>query len=267
MSTDIESKMEFHTLTQYWGGNEKGVCLQVNHPTLLKRKPAMKMKLIPSGLFTMGSDEFTPPPYPYQNRQAMPTRQVFIKEFYLAETPVTQKEFLTIFPNFRFFNKGPLLPAEGISWYDAMDYIAELNKRTTKNFRLPSEAEWEYACRAGTTTRYNTGDTITHEQANFYPSPKYHLIPAPVQSFPPNQWGLYEMHGNINELCADDWVPNHINAPLDATPRVSDNIDAHVVIKGGSDLSSVIDLSSSNRYGIPKQSRRSDIGFRLAHNT
>jgi formylglycine-generating enzyme required for sulfatase activity len=125
--------------------------------------------------------------------------------------------------------KGDELPVEGVSWQDAIEFCARLSRYTKKNYRLPSEAEWEYACRAGTTTPFHFGETITSELANYDASVVYQEEPAgkfrgkttPVTTFSQNAFGLYDMHGNLWEWCLDPWNNNYEGAPKDG--RVWDN--------------------------------------------
>jgi formylglycine-generating enzyme required for sulfatase activity len=124
-------------------------------------------------------------------------------------------------------------PVEQVSWYDAVEFCARLSKLTGKEYRLPSEAEWEYACRAGTTTPFHFGETITGELANYNasrtyadePKGEYRQQTTPVGQFPPNAFGLYDMHGNVWEWCLDPWHENYQGEP----PR-----DGSVVLRGGS---------------------------------
>ncbi|NCQ99861.1 MAG: formylglycine-generating enzyme family protein [Microcystis aeruginosa L211-101] len=112
-------------------------------------------------------------------------------------------------------------PVEQVSWYDAVEFCARLSKLTGKEYRLPSEAEWEYACRAGTTTPFHFGETITGELANYdaretyadEPKGEYREETTPVGQFPPNAFGLYDMHGNVWEWCLDPWHKNYQGEP------------------------------------------------------
>jgi formylglycine-generating enzyme required for sulfatase activity len=112
-------------------------------------------------------------------------------------------------------------PVERVNWYDAVEFCARLSKLTGKEYRLPSEAEWEYACRAGTTTPFHFGETITGELANYYAREtyageaegEYREETTPVGQFPPNAFGLYDMHGNVREWCLDPWHKNYQGEP------------------------------------------------------
>ena len=125
-------------------------------------------------------------------------------------------------------------------------------------YRLPSEAEWEYSARAGTTTRYYFGETITKWQAQFL---SHRTVE--VGSFPPNQFGLNDMHGNVFEWVADNWHPNYVDAPSDGAARHGGDLSMRVV-RGGSWIYSDFYLRSADRGGSRAGSRSSEIGFRVA---
>jgi formylglycine-generating enzyme required for sulfatase activity len=116
-------------------------------------------------------------------------------------------------------------PVERVTWYQAAEFCKRLSKLRGRNYRLPSEAEWEYACRAGTTTPFYFGETITPELVNYNsnytygngPKGEYRQQTTPVGQFPPNAFGLYDMHGNVREWCADEWHENYQNAPTDGS--------------------------------------------------
>jgi formylglycine-generating enzyme required for sulfatase activity len=190
----------------------------------------LEMVVIPGGTFTMGASE-TEEGSEYSER---PQHQVTVQPFFMGKYPVTQAQWQavaalpqvdsTFNPNPSDF-KGANRPVERISWYEAVEFCARLSKHTGRPYRLPAEAEWEYACRAGTTTPFHTGETITTELANyqgtdtfsdFYwrhlkgsygegPKGEYRGRTTSVGSFPANAFGLYDMHGNVLEWCADTW--------------------------------------------------------------
>jgi formylglycine-generating enzyme required for sulfatase activity len=159
------------------------------------------------------------------------------------------------------------LPVVDVSWTDAQAFCAWLAAETRNPWRLPSEAEWEIACRAGTDTPFSTGWGLSIEEANFlYDEEGERIGPGrrtAMRSYPANPWGLRDMHGNVCEWCADAWHPSHERAASDGSPRIG-AFDADRVIRGGAwDLLPRL-LRSSWRDGLPPQTRRDNLGFRLA---
>jgi formylglycine-generating enzyme required for sulfatase activity len=150
----------------------------------------------------------------------------------MAKTPITQAQWREVAgwprverdldPDPSHF-KGDSRPVEQVSWHDAMEFCHRLSQRTGKNYTLPSEAQWEYACRAGTTTPFHFGATISTEVANYDgnyvygngPKGTYREQTTDVASFPANAWGLHDMHGNVWEWCLDKWHDSYEGAPTD----------------------------------------------------
>jgi formylglycine-generating enzyme required for sulfatase activity len=175
---------------------------------------------IPAGEFLMGSDESDP----YANSDEMPQHTVHLQEFSISQAPITQAQWRavamlppvdrTIDPD-PSYHTGDDLPVECVSWHDAMEFCARLSVATGKAVTLPSEAQWEYACRAGTTTAYAFGDTLTEDMANVAGD-----ATTPVCSYPANAWGLHDMHGNVWEWCLDDYHASYEGAPTDGSAFV-----------------------------------------------
>ncbi len=168
----------------------------------------IELVLVPAGDFMMGS----PQEEPEHKADESPQHRVRITQpFYMGVTEFTQGQYRALFGKRPGSWNGPNYPACRVSWYEAMEICRRLSEQTGKFFRLPTEAEWEYACRAGTTTPFNFGATITTDQANYdgksvYPGGRpgpYRNGPVTVKSFAPNAWELYEMHGNVWEWCLD----------------------------------------------------------------
>ncbi len=167
----------------------------------------LEMVLIPAGSFMMGSPESEG-----GEPRERPQHKVNIsRPFYMAVVPTTQAQFRPVLGEDARRPRRDDQPAKDTTWYEAMDFCEILSAVTGYKFRLPTEAEWEYACRAGTTTPFYTGDTITTDQANFNGAETTRFNPVgvnrgkviPVTKFPPNPWGLYDMHGNEAEYCLD----------------------------------------------------------------
>ena len=167
--------------------------------------------------------------------------------------------------------KGEHKPVENVSWNETQRFIQTLNEEVEDlHLRLPTEAEWEYACRAGTTTPFSFGDNITPEQVNYngdYPYAEakkglYREEAVDVKSLPPNPWGLYEMHGNVWEWC-EDWYQEKYEQDKKVNPKGPSRGDARVV-RGGGWNSLGQHVRSAYRYRIEPGNRHVYIGFRLA---
>jgi formylglycine-generating enzyme required for sulfatase activity len=247
------------------------------------------MVAIPGGTFMMGSpeDELE------RIENESPQHEVTVPSFSMGKYEVTQAQWKAVAalpqverelkPDPSNF-KGEDLPVEQVSWQDAVEFCKRLSKATGKEYRLPSEAEWEYACRAGTTTPFHFGETITTELVNYrgtdwelgdiiYPgnivyqgnivhpgdivspgnyanAPKgeYRAKTTPVGSFPPNAFGLYDLHGNVWEWCADTYQESYSGAPRDGTAWATENNGSNV-LRGGSWLNNPQLCRSAIRSG------------------
>jgi formylglycine-generating enzyme required for sulfatase activity/pectate lyase len=208
----------------------------------------MEMVGIPAGSFMMGSPEGEG-----GRENERPQHKVNIsRPFYMAATVLTAAQYQAVF-GAAGRKRDPNSPAP-VNWYQGMDLCEILSAATGRTFRLPTEAEWEYACRARTTTAFNTGDTITTDQANFSGTEATRYNPiginrgktVSVRQFPPNAWGLYEMHGNTYQYCLDcagaAYTKEEVTDPLCTIPN-----EAHVM-RGGSDGSKSFYLRSAARY-------------------
>ncbi len=206
---------------------------------------ALTLLWIPPGRFLMGS----PPAEPERHDSEGPQHWVQLQGFFLGQTPITQAQWravaqsqerpgerwdLMLNPNpSRFMgDQGGLVPGEAntdhrpverVSWLAAIEFCNRLSQRTGRTYTLPSEAQWEYACRAGTTTPFHFGETITPELANYNGNVAYGKGPkgvnrqqtTPVGMFPANAWGLHDLHGNVWEWCLDHWHASYEGAPTD----------------------------------------------------
>ncbi|MGK7910248.1 MAG: formylglycine-generating enzyme family protein [Synechococcus sp.] len=156
--------------------------------------------------------------------------------------------------------QGENRPVEQVSWYEAREFCDRLSAKTNFTFRLPSEAEWEYACRAGTTTPFSFGTELTPEMANFG---KHFKGMTEVGRLPTNAFGLYDTHGNVWEWCADVWHKNYEGAPPGGTPWIKGK-DKGRVLRGGSWIGDPWDCCSAYREGYYPEGRGYNMGFRVA---
>ena len=180
------------------------------------------------------------------------------KPFYMGKHEVTQEQWEALMGKNPSTTKGAKLPVTNVSWEDCQEFIKKLNAKTDGGYRLPTEAEWDYACRAGTTTAYSFGDKITPKDANYWDSNIGK--PVAVGSYKPNAFGLFDMHGNVWEWC-EDW---HGEYPFAVTDPKGPATGNRRVVRGGSSGYYGSFARSSNRYYSSPTNRGSLGGFRLA---
>ncbi|MEG4628522.1 bifunctional serine/threonine-protein kinase/formylglycine-generating enzyme family protein [Microcoleus sp. AR_TQ3_B6] len=227
---------------------------------------------IPGGRFVMGS----PNTEAERRDNETPQRTVNISPFFMGKYPVTQAQYQALMGNnpshFKGFFKSKQLPVEQVTWDDAVEFCRKLSQKTGKTYRLPSEAEWEYACRAGTTTPFYFGKTITPDLVNYdgnYPygaAPKglYRKQTTDVGSFGPNPFGLYDMHGNVWEWCSDRWHDNYYGAPTDGSSWETGGGSEYRVLRGGSWRNNAVYCRGADLCYRSADSRGRDRGFRVA---
>ena len=238
---------------------------------------ALDMIILPGGVFWIGSPEAE------QGRESHeePLHQVTIEPFCMGRFTITQAQWRAIatLPTIhRSLNpepayiKGENQPVEQVSWHDAIEFCARLTKLTRRDYRLPSEAEWEYACRAKTRTPFHFGETITPELANYDGNYIYNLEPVgqyrqrtvPVGSFQvANAFGLCDMHGNVWEWCADAWHDNYQQAPCDGSVWEQAELQEHRLLRGGSWYCLPSLCRSAQRHWDKADHAGSGIGFRV----
>jgi formylglycine-generating enzyme required for sulfatase activity len=216
----------------------------------------LEMVYIPEGRFLMGSPKTEKGRYSDEG----PQHQVTLEPFYMGKYPVTQAQYEAVMgKNPSYFN-GKNRPVERVYWNDAVAFCKRLSEMTGRTYRLPSEAQWEYAARAGTTTPFYFGETITSELANY----NYNIKETTdVGSFPPNAFGLYDMHGNVWEWCADTWHKNYEGAPTDGSVWEKEPSRNNRVLRGGS-WSLVAGLCrTASRDWLGPGVRDDGVGFRV----
>jgi formylglycine-generating enzyme required for sulfatase activity len=227
----------------------------------------LEMIAIPGGTFLMGSPENEAE----RSSNESPQHQVTVPSFFMGKYQLTQAQYQAIMGSNRSCFKRNNRPVESVSWDDAVAFCQKLTQKTGKNYRLPSEAEWEYACRAGTKTPFSFGDNITTDLVNYdgnypynsAPKGKYRQETTDVGTFPPNAFGLYDMHGNVCEWCEDDWHENYINAPKDGSAWNSQSGSVRRLLRGGSWGNYAGYCRSAIRAGGLRDNRYSYCGFRV----
>jgi formylglycine-generating enzyme required for sulfatase activity len=242
----------------------------------------LEMVEIPAGSFVMGAPESEKE----SRDNERPQRDVSVPTFCMGKYPITQAQWGVVAtlpqinqelnPDPSNF-KGDQCPVEQVSWLDAMEFCRRLSKHTRREYRLPSEAEWEYACRAGTTTPFHFGETITTDYVNYDGGYPYGDAPkgedrndtTDVGSFKAaNTFGLYDMHGNVWEWCADDWHDSYEGAPKDAQIWIKDiknyeDPESVKLLRGGSWSFFARYCRSACRYYDLARSRNFIVGFRV----
>jgi formylglycine-generating enzyme required for sulfatase activity len=218
----------------------------------------LEMVAIPGGSFLMGASATEPNSKPDER----PQHQVMVPAFQIGRYPVTQRQWRMVMGNNPSHFQGDDLPVEQVDWPQSVEFCQKLSAMTGQKYRLPSEAEWEYACRAGAMTSYHFGEVVSQTMANYYVydsgQPRQ---TTPVGSFPANAFGLHDMHGNVEEWCADEFHRNYEGAPTDGSAWL--NGDRHgYVVRGGSWVINPDYCRSANRDFCEAES--SYVGLRLA---
>jgi formylglycine-generating enzyme required for sulfatase activity len=225
----------------------------------------LQMVEIPAGSFVMGSPESEKDRYEDEG----PQHKVNLPAFYMGKFAVTQEQYQQIMGKNPSRFEGLKLPVERVLWDDAVEFCIKLSAKTGRKYRLPSEAEWEYGCRAGTTTPFHFGETMTTDLANYFgnyfsyasePKGQNRYKTTNIGGFPPNAFGLYDMHGNVWEWCEDDWHSDYINAPKDGRSWMKRG-ETNKMRRGGSWDEVPWYCRSANRDS--HSSRNGAIGFRV----
>jgi eukaryotic-like serine/threonine-protein kinase len=223
----------------------------------------LEMVKIPGGEFFMGSEK----PEGWKNEY--PRHKVKINPFFLGKFTITSKQWRAV-ANLPEINcclnstKTQLSnhPVVGITWDEAAEFCLRLSEKTGRNYRLPSEAEWEYACRAGTTTPFHFGETIIPDLVNYLGKPQAFQGTKSVGSVA-NAFGLYDMHGNVWEWCADNYHDDYQGAPTDGSAWIDLNIYERIV-RGGSWRKNLQDCRCASRESFSPLFAKNDTGFRIA---
>ena len=227
----------------------------------------LEMVKIPGGRFLMGSPETEAERLSHEG----PQHYVDVPEFLMGRYAVTQGQWEAVMGNNPSGFQGASRPVETVSWYDAVEFCQKLSQITGKKYSLPSESQWEYACRAGTTTPFSFGETIRSELVNYdgnypyanAPKGKYRAQTTDVGIFLPNSFGLYDMHGNVYEWCQDFWHESYNGAPTDGSAWQTGGDSGKRLLRGGCWLNySWICRSAERIYGNVDNFKE-DRGFRV----
>lgn len=229
-------------------------------PTLTPTPPNMEFVLISTGKFDMGS----PANDTYSWESERPVHHVKIASaFYMGKYEITQKQWRDIMGTNPSDFKGDDLPVENVSWNEVQNFIQKLNqKEETNKYRLPSEAEWEYAARAGTTTMYSFGNDESELGEYAWYAENSGDKTHPVGQKNPNKWGLYDIHGNVWEWVQDSWHADYDGAPDDGSAW-EDGSGAHRVNRGGGWYDVAGSCRLAGRIGSNPDLRYYGFGFRL----
>jgi formylglycine-generating enzyme required for sulfatase activity len=256
----------------------------MRHPREVVNSIGIKLVHIPGGKFVMGMPKTEKILYGNEAEHEVE----ITKAFYMGAYEVTQEQYETVMANnpSRFSPTGPgkdevkgmdtkSFPVEGVEWTEAVEFCKKLSAlageaKAGRKYRLPTEAEWEYACRAGTRTRFAFGDDLTPGQANFEgrflnqgPKPETGLgRTCRVGSYKPNAWGLYDMHGNVWEWCADWYQPDYYTKSPRKDPPGPEKGDGDRRVRRGGDFS-VFGLHARSGARFPYQSDKNGTGVRV----
>jgi eukaryotic-like serine/threonine-protein kinase len=223
----------------------------------------LEMVYIPSGDFRMGCSK---------NSCERPTHQVTLKSFYMGKYTITQKQYQSVMSENPSRFQGDNRPVECVSWDDAVKFCQKLSNLTGKKYTLPSESQWEYACRAETTTPFYFGEIITPDFVNYNGNYIYGKTikginregTTNVGIFPPNCFGLYDMHGNVREWCLDTWNPDYRgDVPKDGSAWIKNSYNKEHPLRGGSWIGNPDLCRSSNRSKNAHDHRYHTNGFRV----
>jgi eukaryotic-like serine/threonine-protein kinase len=227
----------------------------------------LEMIAIRAGEFVMGSPEGEL----NRDNDENPQHRVKVRGFSMGRFTITQAQWKAVMGNNPAYFTGENRPVEQVSWSDAQAFCKKLSQQTGRTYRLPSEAEWEYACRAGTTTPFYFGPMITTDLANYYGDStdgsgskgQYRQQTSSVGSFPANGFGLYDMHGNVYEWCEDTYHESYRGAPIDGSAWMSGGDNRLRILRSGSWLNDPWYCRSASRHWYNSDNQSNDLGFRV----
>ncbi len=196
-------------------------------------------------------------------RPEMPQHRVSVPAFSISKTPITQEQWQAVMQTNPSQFSGLLRPVENVSWWDALEFCDRLTQLTGKPYRLPTEAEWEYACRAGTQTLYSFGNSKLPLRSYAWYTWNAENKTQPVGQKKPNAWGLHDLHGLVWEWCEDTWHESHNGAPMDGSAWNEDGHPTKHVVRGGSWYSLADDCRCAYRFCFDASFPYPSIGFRV----
>ena len=255
-----------HDISFPWAEAESDIAMSApsSNPKTIINSIGMEFVLIPAGEFDMGSPSGEAGRYDDEG----PVHKVKISNgFYLGKYEVTQKQWREVMGDTPSYFKGDDLPVEKVSWNDIHEFIKKLNQKEGSNkYRLPSEAEWEYAARAGTSTRYSFGDDEVELGDYAWYGGNSDSSTHPVGQKKPNPWGMYDMHGNVWESVQDTFNSNYDGAPSDGSAWDGES-DSLRIARGGGWNYHAEDCRSASRHRSGPDARIFHLGFRLLQET
>ena len=248
------------------GQQETSAAAVPAYPARITNSVGMELALIPAGTFMMGSPESEPG----HAAKELLHKITFSHPFYMSVTEVTQAQYEAVMGKNPSKFRGDRYPVENVSWYDAAEFCRKLSEKEGKTYHLPTEAQWEYACRAGTTTPFSFGNTINTDQVNYHGKyvygkgkpGRFRGRTVAADAMPPNQWGLIGMHGNVQEWCADWYDQDYyekspsVDPPGPASGRLR-------VLRGGNYVSYPVYCRSAHRFSGSPGHKFMTIGFRV----
>jgi formylglycine-generating enzyme required for sulfatase activity len=251
---------------------------------------SIDMVMILGGTFEMGSPETELDRWEVES----PQHQVTVPTFFMSEYPIARSQWLVVANTMlsieRSLAKSPSVikrkqidspnhPVTNVNWFEAVEFCQRLSRHSGRTYRLPTEAEWEYACRAGTTTPFNCGEVLTSDLANYRgmnekdcqrsgiygrgSSGIYRAQTTPSDTFPPNAFGLYDLHGNVWEWCLDHWHDRYQGAPTDGSAWMTEDANATRVVRGGCWKNYPRVCRSATRFNYHPIYSSNDLGFRV----
>ncbi len=221
-----------------------------------------EMTAIPAGTFLMGTkpDPFSPFLAP---KDEQPQHPVAVAAFAVGTREVTQEDWVAVMGDNPSPVKGRTLPVVYVTWDEAQLFIQKLNAKTGKVYRLPTEAEWEYAARGGTTTLFSFGDTAAQASKYGWYFDIANFSTHPVAEKAPNPFGLYDVHGNAWEWVQDCYKADYVGAPADGAVAAPQN-PCYRIMRGGSWINDAMSLRSATRNRALPDYRNDNLGFRIA---